>query len=75
MQIKVKTTGSKKGSVGYVIRVPIKDIEKISDEDISQTLKRVYGTDKIKISYGRGIKSFRLSAARTLAPLGISELR
>ena len=59
MPIRVKKTGTKRGSIGYVVRVPIKDIEKISDEDVNGVLKRIYGTNKIKISYGGGIVGFR----------------
>ena len=51
MPIKSKITGLKRGSKGYVYKIPLSELGNIKVVEINKHLKEIYGTNKIKIDY------------------------
>lgn len=57
MPLRKKITGLKKGSKGYVYKIPIAEIEKLSEEDINKELREIFGTNEVRIGYNRAYES------------------
>ena len=49
MPIRRKETGKKRGSKGFVFRIPVAEAGNLSEEEIKRNLREVYGTDELKV--------------------------
>ena len=59
MPIRRKVTGLKRGSKGFVFKIPIAEAGNISQDEINKHLREVYGTDELEVFMGGKVKPIK----------------
>ncbi len=57
MPIRRKVTGLKRGSKGFVYRIPISELGNLTEDEVNRNLREVYGTDKLQFN-GMSLKDY-----------------